>query len=207
MAREARRQLPVLGMLVHARGDLAQPLKRRQQFVLRRLASAHEPRHDGVARVFQFRAAERLDHRAVAGRDRLRRLQPGVAAQRRHPLQLGVDGGIAVIADAMDAQDGLAAALGIVDAIGGVLREVDHCRGRARRQVVEPDRLVGETAEAGQQIVVGERCVHATVGQEALGKLRCPANSVTRATTSPVSTFYLAGAVGLDRCWRRFDSC
>jgi hypothetical protein len=27
-------------------------------------------------------------------------------------LQLGVDGGIAVIADAMDAQDGLAAAIG-----------------------------------------------------------------------------------------------
>ena len=152
MPGEAGGQRPALGMLVHPGGHLAQADERLRQPLFGRLAAGHEFEHHGMARIGQVRTAQELDHAAVRGRNRFRRLDAGVPPQRRHPLQLGVYRLLAVIADAMDAQDRGPAGRRVVDAIGGVFRKVDQFRGGGRRMAPKRQGTLGHGGQARQKL-------------------------------------------------------
>jgi hypothetical protein len=149
---------PVSHMFVHAGGGLAQNLEplADRRVGLRRLDPLLPIEQHDVARPRHRRVAHGLDQLAVAAGVRNRRDRRAVAPQRREPGKLGRDRGFAVVALAVHAQGPAPVRSRVIDAIRGVLRQIDHLDACVRRQVVVGKRRRGEFPKMRQLLLVGE---------------------------------------------------
>ena len=125
--------------------------------LLRRLDAALPVEQHDVARARHRRMRRLLDELAVASGDGDRRRHHALRPQRRQPGEFGGDAGLRVIAVAMHAKRPAPARRDVVDAVGGVLGEVDQ-HGRSRRaNLVTLQRVGCELLQTGKLLLVWKR--------------------------------------------------
>ena len=165
-------------MGVHARRDLADPLEGVDEAVLRRVRARHELEHHALARLVAAGLRHRHDPLAVRRRDHARRRDGAGLAQRLLPGELGRDGVVAVVPEAVHPQH-RRPALRIVDAEGRVLGDVQQRHLGRRRTAVPRQRGAGESGEAGDDLVAAGEVVqrHRRTRYQATATVRPPLRS------------------------------
>ena len=107
-----------------------------------------------MARLGQSLVGDELDQLAIGTGDRSRGHDRAVAAQCGEPCQLGGDGPSAVIALAMHPQGPFLRSRGGVDAVGGVLRDVDETSLGAGGEVVAVERRGRQKVQPPELLIV-----------------------------------------------------
>ena len=110
--------------------------------------------HD-IARVGHGRMRDDLDDLAVAPAHRAWRGHDAAVAQIDQPGEFRGNGGPGVIAVAMDAQRP-AAAVRRLNAIGRILREIDHLDGQSVRQIVVAGGRARQLEQDAQLLLMGQ---------------------------------------------------
>ena len=153
MALEPGRPLPRAHVPVHARRRLAQRLEAGGIGRGRLLASLPGI-EDHVARTRQVAVLDGLNELPVVASDGRRRDRRAALLERDLPRELGGDGGPRVVAFPVHAQRPLPPALGVVHAIGRVLRQIDQLQDDAGRQGKAMDGPLRESLQPAQQLLV-----------------------------------------------------